>query len=659
MGKLTNRFCALSVRLSLLGLIAGSALIILHPARAMAADVYQIGQQIQVREGDTWSAASIVQHEGRKYLIHYTEADSSTDEWVGTDRMRALGGASSAGAAPANTPAAAAPKPDAAPPARQKPKSNDMFAMPDEVIAQTEPNRTGVDVDEPAAAPASWSVAPDPVAKPVATQSYSLRTNSADKKMGVQQVLPCASGGAVLGFANFGEKERTVERVGTASGSLRATLPAQCQPMAASPSGTLLVCRCSAFGFGNNSRIDAFTLSTGAPAATPLVSFTPYPPASGDGKGEDIRFVAALSDTRIITCDLKGRLIAWDISAHGINGVWRVDVGPMHFDGACQNVVLSPGGKWLATSSNAGITFVDPANGHVLGAIPSSSEQPVSNLCCSPTGKTLIGLDGDAILVSFDVAIGKRLRRVALPSNAFGAICCPSDGFALVNARQLIDANTGALVPQFQPSEGATVATTALGMTWLASNAKLSIAHIPDDAVRTAVEAAGDSMLALKPGMTVSLDIQLDLSDDERTAVEASIRKKLLDNGLLIAPSADTVVSCRTQTGDPHEHVYRKSQAGMPVFMGMGAGGTSMILNDKVTSITIQQKGQTIWERKRISGPANSFKLKDGQSLEDGARESIKYDPKFLESVLIPDYIAEPQPDAPKSPAHRPRHVQQ
>ncbi|MDB5331317.1 MAG: hypothetical protein JWP03_2468 [Phycisphaerales bacterium] len=78
---------------------------------------YTEGQKIEVREGDSWSAASVVKQEGRKFLVHYEGADASTDEWVTAERMRApgSGGAPAVGAGPATNPAAG-PKP-AKPPA--------------------------------------------------------------------------------------------------------------------------------------------------------------------------------------------------------------------------------------------------------------------------------------------------------------------------------------------------------------------------------------------------------------------------------------------------------------------------------------------------------------------------------------------------------------
>lgn len=87
-----------------LNLIYGSA--IASAQQPGAPPAFTEGQKIEVREGDTWSAATVLKHEGRRYLIHYEGADGAADEWVTVDRMRLPGAATTAPA-----PNAAAPKP--------------------------------------------------------------------------------------------------------------------------------------------------------------------------------------------------------------------------------------------------------------------------------------------------------------------------------------------------------------------------------------------------------------------------------------------------------------------------------------------------------------------------------------------------------------------
>src|SRR6185436_19559487 len=76
---------------------------------AQQAKPLEEGQKVEVREGDTWSAATIVKKEGRRYQIRYE--GGTEEEWVNADRLRP---AQAGGAAPAPAPAAGA-KPAAKP----------------------------------------------------------------------------------------------------------------------------------------------------------------------------------------------------------------------------------------------------------------------------------------------------------------------------------------------------------------------------------------------------------------------------------------------------------------------------------------------------------------------------------------------------------------
>ena len=77
---------------------------VLLSEQAWAQTTYEAGQAVEVREGDTWSKATLVRKEGRKYLIRY---DGATDEeWVTADRLRGKNGSPAAGnaqSAPAAT----------------------------------------------------------------------------------------------------------------------------------------------------------------------------------------------------------------------------------------------------------------------------------------------------------------------------------------------------------------------------------------------------------------------------------------------------------------------------------------------------------------------------------------------------------------------------
>lgn len=85
-------------------------------ATPQAAAAFKPDQKVEVREGDTWSQATFVKQEGRKFQVRY---DDGTEEWVTSDRLRQPG---AVGAEPVKPDAPAA---DAA--AQKAPK--DVFAV--------------------------------------------------------------------------------------------------------------------------------------------------------------------------------------------------------------------------------------------------------------------------------------------------------------------------------------------------------------------------------------------------------------------------------------------------------------------------------------------------------------------------------------------------
>src|SRR3954470_8049570 len=90
-------------------ILIGFVLVFSGAAVAQKPKPLEEGQKVEVREGDTWSAATIVKKEGRRYQIRYE--GGTEEEWVNADRLRP---AQAAGVAPAPAPVAGA-KPAAKP----------------------------------------------------------------------------------------------------------------------------------------------------------------------------------------------------------------------------------------------------------------------------------------------------------------------------------------------------------------------------------------------------------------------------------------------------------------------------------------------------------------------------------------------------------------
>lgn len=80
------------------------------PAQGQATKDLAPGAKVEVREGDTWSPATIVKREGRKYQIQFEGSETPEAEWVTADRLRPAGNAGATTKPAAETPAVT-PKP--------------------------------------------------------------------------------------------------------------------------------------------------------------------------------------------------------------------------------------------------------------------------------------------------------------------------------------------------------------------------------------------------------------------------------------------------------------------------------------------------------------------------------------------------------------------
>jgi hypothetical protein len=67
----------------------GADRIRVQAAAPVAASAYRVGDAVQVKWKGKWYDASILKVDGARYRIHYDQYDSSWDEWVGPERVRA------------------------------------------------------------------------------------------------------------------------------------------------------------------------------------------------------------------------------------------------------------------------------------------------------------------------------------------------------------------------------------------------------------------------------------------------------------------------------------------------------------------------------------------------------------------------------------------
>lgn len=719
----------------LTGGIAAPACLLWLALFAAAQDVgtagpsYVEGQKVEVREGDTWSSATILKHEGRKYRIHYDGADASSDEWVMGDRIRSTGAGPTAGpasAGPASQPVAT-PKPVAAkPPAWQigqkvevkwgglyfpasvtnkrgdwyfvtydRDKSREWVepwrirrpgstedpighARPNPVVrrgegpprdvpgpapepmgaahhadpaqqaAQAAPDVPLTPTDHSAVreislegAPPLAQLAPDAAARPAApfvTHNLPLKGYSGEFFDSPAALLLSASSGtaAVLHRnappGNPSAKIR-VERIDLKAGqSLNvAALPLDLEPLDFSADGKLFLGRTGAFGPGKGARLDVWDVSSGEQAKH-VVTLLPFD--KGEEEPEAVNWAAFVGADHLLALSRGGRLslFAFRTGAE----IWTAKIGIVN------PVAISPNARYVATAHDRQVLVLDAMTGKPQGNL-ELGEVGAATLSFKPDGSRLAWEASEQLKI-WDTASGKLVNDLTLVGVRGSSIEWAAEGYLLLDHSLLVELKKQAVVWTYDGlrDRGRNETTTSFdGRFWYISEAGgaqgsrrpvvASIA-LPDDSVKGILAAVGEPRMAIKPGMSVSLDVSVDGSVQDKV-VEA-LTAKLKQNGLTVAENQPLKLVARSEPGESREITYRK--------MGVGAFGQTEKLSVQglKQSLAFQDDGgKVLWQRAGTTSPPFFITMKPGQSAEEAVQERMKPSPAFFQSARLPKFV--------------------
>lgn len=662
------------------------------------------GQKIEVREGDTWSAATIVKQEGRKYLIHYSGADATADEWVTTDRMRAPGASAATTTMPAAGPRKffpngltvevktgpwwkkavvvnhrgewilvdidgkrfwrqwvepwrvrsigstddiegwakdnpwvhhneEPPRPVPGPPPEpashaepgrpRRPGAPEGNEQKPQQLGRLEP-LTNLPADP------AWPV--KTVAGPIALQNTA----------GTPQAIIVSTRSAVAAvlypsqkFGNEATQSSTVERVDLTTGrSLGiSSLPIDADLLDLSADGKLLLTRTSLSGSeGHGGQMDVWDL--GAPSLVRIASFVPFPE-----RNESARFIE------------WGRFIDQDHVLAAGNGiacyefrkqqqVWWVDAGPF-----ISHYALSPTCKYLTVPTGFGLGVLDAHTGSAIGKI-DLEVRFVSSMSFRRDGRELVAAGTDSVAV-IDLANCSVAAEVWTMSGAAQRIDWAADGYLLLNHSRLISLAKNAVVWTYgglssneRESRGAVLNDRLYYVSDRDRNGQrrgpvLTSVALPDKSVTDVLSVVGNPRMLLKPGMSVSMDVNVDGSIGQ--AVIDGLTARLKANGISVADSQPVKVVAKDEPGKTREVSYN--------LMGPGAMGRT----DKVSVQEVHHSLEIIgpddkplWSNKGLTAPPFFISLKQGQSVEQAVSDQMKPNARFYTNAHLPKYIPKP-----------------
>jgi len=606
------------------------------------------GQKVEVKWGGLWRKAVVVNHRGQWLLIDY-DGNKFFREWVEPWRVRSIGSAYDIpGSAPINPyvhhnegPPQAVPGPapadatDAGAGAKNDEAQSDVPITP--VVRQ---NARLISLDElpplqslpaDAAPPVQWTTAP------ISLQGSSGKFFDHPEAL---LISPASGIGAVYHFnappGNEAHQYR-VERFDLKTGkSLNvSTLPLELELLDLSSDGRLLLARPGVFGPGKGARMDVWQID-GAKAVH-VITFMPFTARTGS---EQIVWAKFVGPDHLLARSFDGELSCYAFRT--ATQLWSAKPGLSNHN------ALSATGKYLAASTGKSIALLEPISGKVLGGIDLNG-CPAQSLAFKSDGKALAAA-GPGEVAAWDLS--KAGARIS-DSWAVGAPGQHAEwgqgNYVLIDHAHLVSLDKQLVVWTYQgvgPAMHGQLAQIWNGrMYYTADAASPGSAHrpvvasvaLPDEHVAAKIVVSGEPKLALKPGSSVRLNVQVAAA--MRQEVIDALTAKLKNNGVTIVDDARVSVTLKDEPGETREISYRR--------IGFRASGQT----DKVRvqeikrSIAISIDGQApAWQRGGIMMPPMFLSLKEGQSIDQAVNDAMKPSASFYQGIRIPKLIPE-QPD--------------
>ncbi|HEY2908761.1 MAG TPA: IS1595 family transposase [Gemmataceae bacterium] len=262
-----------------------------------------------------------------------------------------------------------------------------------------------------------------------------------------------------------------------------------------SPDGSLLLVR-------DQKRIDLWSFKS----SSHVCGLAPEPNATSG-----VSYAKFVDEKRLLTV-VENRLVLWEVPA--CRAMWSLG-------GVTGSPAMSPGHKYVAVGTGAGIDLLDVNSGERLGSFAGLGVSEIRSADFRPDGKqfaaTVKTIDGKKLLARWDAATGALVG--SAPAPEFDReISWAGDGYILAG-HSLIDLQLGWIVEEYHAG-----ARFRDGRLWSVSWPKgvLFSKTIPNPALKDLAKNLANKSLqpVLVPGMTINLQIRATDLETQRKAIK-------------------------------------------------------------------------------------------------------------------------------------------
>jgi hypothetical protein len=608
----------------------------------VSAAIQAAPERVEVKRGTSWYPATVIKREGNKALVHYEGLSKDFDEWVGPERMR------EAAVRPQVAPEPAKPAPGPA----AKPKPDQEAAPPEAEEEATEPGETPKKLTRAnysgakringdlSTAPDLWQLAADGLTDAQAKVSMGpialFRENEGPEKsrrFGENLESPLFAGPGVARaviprYWHMSHGEGTACRVelldlGVGRSVNFAEMPVDTKVLDFSADGESVLLYNEKWGDDQHTRLDIF--SVGGKKAVHAISWEPY----GDEpeREQAVKWAAFVDNTHVLTVSGKEKAVLWEWAK--ARAIYTLQLDQMG------TPVLSPGHKYFLIGGNHGITVHEAMTGKLVAA-QKNEHLWGSQFHFRPDGKQFAG-KGWGRVTLWDFETGKQVGEYWMPPKVghFGFDWLSGD-YAMLDGHYLLDLTRGIVLWDYtrRGMEGGVYA----GRYWYMTDGSAVFSHVLASAVlphpavkKETANLKPEDYLVVRPGVSVSVEINIEAPPEGREKVVKSIESKLKANGLTIADGQPLKLIATTTPGESRELSYH-------LFGSPGYG--KVTVNEKKLRVAFELDGKAIWENTNVSGAGGMFSLKKDQTVEQAIAERMAEAWHFFENVELPKQVA-------------------
>lgn len=406
-----------------------------------------------------------------------------------------------------------------------------------------------------------------------------------------------------------------------------AVTPGVAVPLALGDGGTRAILRSEGgHGWGNKSTLELRSLDS--PQLKVLARWQPGDDLKGSDR--DVAWASFLGEKRLVTL-VGSRLAIWTIDPLKPEYQLTVRSG--------SKPALSPDRKLLAFAGNKEYGVLDLTTGTVLATRSLPHEHAMATaLAFSPSGAKLAcaAMNKTEVVDTVTGNVLAEMKDITLAP--WSTLAWTSEEFLLCGT-VVIDPIRQIRVWDYP---GADSLVPAAGVCWAAiadvhnRPGVLLPLRLPHPAAKVALDRtlADPNYVVMKPGMTVTVDVDGIADADQRTPALAALTKKLEANGYQVGPNAAITLKAGTQIGEEREVRYHTF--GTPF-----GGDQTYRIREYRSVIEFIWEGQSLWTTGTSNVPG-FVRLKQGETMEQHLREQEKPNHQVFATVELPKQLTKP-----------------